>query len=209
MHRYLYLTVLPALLLGCQSNNPYQAESVPLPPAPASAAEHFDASSYPVILQPQDYNYWCWPNLVRQSLPAEYTEGTAQQVLAEQLEQYGLRPAASAEQCQLQVQLTSQQRNQAVRYDYYPSAYYGYGYGRGDPFYDRYDRYRHSGLGINIPITPRSYTEYYVQLQLSFIDAQTGQTVWRGHNTLSSDRYGATSEQALRQAINDMLNSYF
>lgn len=206
MLRYLYLTVLSALLLGCQSNNPYQADSIPLPAAPASAAEHFDASSYPVIAQRKDYNYWCWPTANQQSLPAEYTIDSPQHILAEHLEQYGLRPAASFAQCELQVQLSSQQHSQSVYYDYYPSAHYGYGYGRGHPFHDRY---RHSGIGINVPLTPRSSTQYYLQLQLSFTEAHTGQAIWRGHNTVSSDRHGHTSARALRQAINSMLDNYW
>lgn len=204
MLRYLCMTVCPALLLGCQSSNPYQAESIPLPAAPAHVAEHFDTSSYPVIAQRKDYNYWCWSTANQQSPPVAYPADSPQQILAEQLEQYGLRPAASFAQCELQVQLISQQHSQPVHYDYYPSAYYDYGYGR--PFHDRY---RHSGIGINVPLTPRSYTHYYLQLQLSFTDAHTGQGVWRGHNTVSSDQYGQTSARVLRQAINNMLDNYW
>lgn len=208
MCRYFCLITLSLWLLGCQSSNPYQAESLPLPAAPANTATHIDLNSEPATATGQDYTYWCWSESHSQPALADYPQQTAQHVLAEQLEQYGLRPAHSNEQCELQVQLSSQHSSQTVRYDYYdyPSAYYGYGHGRSHPFYDRY---RYSGLGLNIPITPRSYTEYYQQLNLSFTDAHTGLVIWRGHNTLRSVQNAQTSAQALRQAINSMLNDYF
>ena len=49
MHLLSLPPLLPLLLLlaACQSDNPYQASSLPLPPAPAAAANSFDASFAP------------------------------------------------------------------------------------------------------------------------------------------------------------------
>lgn len=204
MLRYLLSSAATVLLVGCQAGNPYQAESLPLPPAPAAAATHFDASAYPVKADRKTYSYWCWHD--QYATPLASTQDDAQRILAEQLEQYGLRPASSADQCQLKVQLTSSQHQYERRvYDDFPSANYGYGYGYGDPYYDRH---RYSGIGVNIPIGSRGYTEYYQQLTLTFTDAQTQQPVWRTQSSVSSDLQGQTTEKALRKAIDSMLSSY-
>lgn len=206
MLRYLALSTATVFLVGCQAGNPYQADSLPLPPAPAAAATHFDSSAYPAQTNRKTYNYWCWHDQYAIPAPIASAEDDALRILAEQLEQYGLRPAASAEQCQLKVQLTSSQRQHERRvYDDFPSANYGAGYGHGHPYYERH---RYSGIGVNIPISPRSYTEHYQQLTLTFTDAQTQQPVWRSQSTVSSDTQGQTTEQALRKAINTMLSSY-
>ena len=47
MRSYLCLGAITLCLVGCQASNPYQGERVPLPPAPAAAATHFDRSAYP------------------------------------------------------------------------------------------------------------------------------------------------------------------
>ncbi len=49
MLRYLLLSTGAILLFGCQANNPYQAQGLPLPAAPAAAATHFDKSAYPAV----------------------------------------------------------------------------------------------------------------------------------------------------------------
>ena len=61
MPRLAILLPLLLLLAACQSDNPYQASSLPLPPAPAAAANSFDASAYPAA--PRDwarYQHWRW-----------------------------------------------------------------------------------------------------------------------------------------------------
>lgn len=206
MLRYLTLSTAAILLAGCQSGNPYQAESLPLPPAPVAAASHFDVSAYPTQTNKKTYDYWCWNDQYTIPAPLASAEDDAQRILAEQLEQHGLRPAASAEQCQLKVQLTSSQRQHERRtYDDFPSANYGFGYGHGDPYYNRH---RYSGIGVNIPIGSRSHTEYYQLLTLTFTDAQTQQPVWRTQSTVSSDTQGQATETALRKTIDSMLSSY-
>lgn len=206
MLRYLLPSVATLFLLGCQASNPYPGASVPLPPAPAAAATHFDASAYPAQISAKSYNYWCWHDQNLSPAPSASAQTSAQRILTEQLEQHGLRPASAAQPCQLKVQLSSSQRQHERRvYDDYPSANYGYGYGHGDAYYDRH---RYSGIGVNMPIRSRSYTEYYQQLTLSFTDAQTQQSVWRTQSTVSSDLQGQTTEEALRKAIANMLSSY-
>lgn len=203
MLRYLVLSSTAIVLFGCQASNPYQAQSQPLPPAPAAAATHFDSSAYPAAAEQKHYNYWCWYTpLSVQALSPD----SAQTVLAQQLEQYGLRAASATQQCELKVQLNSQHSQRIRHTDYnYPSAHYGYNRGHGYPFHDRY---RYSGIGLEMPITSRSYTEYYQQLTLTLSDAQTGAMVWQAQGEVASNQQAQISEEALRKAINSILNSY-
>lgn len=203
MRSALLFSAIALVLVGCQTGNPYQGESVPLPPAPAAAATHFDTSAYPAPSNTKNYVYWCWHT---SATPSASLADTAQRVLAEQLEQYGLRTAQSAEQCELQVHLSSQ-HNERVRHDYnhYPSLNYGVGYGRNHSFHNRHG---YSGVGMNVPITPRSYTEYRQQLTLTFTDKNTQQAVWRAQSSVSSNSQGQTSEEVLRKALSSMLDSY-
>ncbi|HZJ91776.1 MAG TPA: DUF4136 domain-containing protein [Thiopseudomonas sp.] len=201
MYRYLYAMALPVLLLGCQTNNPYQTESLPLAQI-THTSKHLPANSK-ASKTPYDYRYWCWATHP-QTLTVEQQPESAQAILAEQLEQYGLRPAETLEQCELQVQLSTQHSSHRVVYDHYPSAYYGYGYGH--PFHDRY---RYSGFAMHMPIYPRSSIHYSLQLQLSFTDAASDRLIWRNVNAVNSDQYGQATEQALRKAFTRMLNSFF
>ena len=60
MRTAIAILILP-LLAACQSQNPYQAESLPMPPAPPGAATTFDRSAYPAA--PRDYGRyrsWSW-----------------------------------------------------------------------------------------------------------------------------------------------------
>lgn len=208
MFRFFLLSTAAALLLGCQASNPYQAEGLPLPPAPSEAATHFDRSAYPAPVRSTDHKYWCWHNQAENPANQSYPQDSAQSILAEQLEQYGLRAATPQQPCQLKVQLSSQnnQRQRPVYYDYpYPSASFGYGYGGRHSYHDRY---RHSGIGLTVPLTPRAYTEYYQLLHVSFTDAHSGQLIWQNQSTVTSNQQGQISAQTLRSAMSKMLNSY-
>ena len=203
MLHHLALSTAVIVLFGCQAPNPYQAQSTPLPPAPAAAATYFDVSAYPASSENKTYNYWCWYEV---NLTPVLNQDTAQRVLAEQLEQFGLRAAPSMQQCELKVRLSNQYSQRRRHSDYnYPTAHYGYGYGCDYPFNDRY---RYSGVGVDVPITSRSYTEHYLQLTLTFIDAQTHTMVWQAQSETASHQQGNSSEKALRQAINSMLKRY-
>src|SRR5690554_8223318 len=85
MLRYLLLSTGAILLFGCQANNPYQAQGLPLPAAPAAAATHFDKSAYPAVTDKKTYTYWCWNELSTQSLYSDATQSVERQALAEQL----------------------------------------------------------------------------------------------------------------------------
>lgn len=194
------------LLFGCQANNPYQAQGLPLPAAPAAAATHFDKSAYPAVTDKKIYTYWCWNELSTQSLYSDATQSVERQALAEQLEQYAFRPASSSNRCELKITINSQYGQQTRRdYSNYPSAHYGYGYGRSHGYHDRY---RYSGIGMDFPIIPRTYTEHFQQLTLTFTDAESGQTIWQTQSQITSNQHAQTSETALREAINKMLKDY-
>lgn len=207
MLRYLLLSASSVLLLlGCQTSNPYQAESLQQPPAPAAAATHFDASAYPIAIDKKTYTYWCWHDQPLNPIPSSALQTLERQVLTEQLEQYAFRPASTSAPCELKIKLSSQ-HSQRIRHDYNdsPSAQYGYGFGRGYPYNERY---RYSGIGVDFPITPRSYTEHYQQLTLTFTDAKTDQIIWQTQSQISSNQHAETSEKALREAMNRMLKDY-
>ena len=206
MLRYLLLSTGAILLFGCQANNPYQAQGLPLPAAPAAAATHFDKSAYPAVTDKKTYTYWCWNELSTQSLYSDATQSVDRQALAEQLEQYAFRPASSSNPCELKITIISQYGQQTRRdYSNYPSAHYGYGYGRSHGYHDRY---RYSGIGMDFPIIPRTYTEHFQQLTLTFTDAESGQTIWQTQSQITSNQHAQTSETALREAINKMLKDY-
>ena len=190
------------LLIGCQTHNPYQAEGLPLPPAPIAAASHFDTSAYPVKRNKKIYVYWCWQE---QSLDSTITSNAQENellILAEQLEQHALRPAQSEQLCELRVTLESR-HSQRIRYEYddYPSARYG-------SSYSYHDRDRFSGIGAEFPIGQRSYVEHFQQLTLTFTDAQTSQIVWSAQNQASTEQNTQASERSVREAINTMLKGY-
>ncbi len=206
MLRYLLLSTGAILLFGCQANNPYQAQGLPLPAAPAAAATHFDKSAYPAVTDKKTYTYWCWNELSTQSLYSDATQSVERQALAEQLEQYAFRPASSSNPCELKITINSQYGQQTRRdYSNYPSAHYGYGYGRSHGYHDRY---RYSGIGMDFPIIPRTYTEHFQQLTLTFTDASSGQIIWQTQSQITSNQHAQTSEAALREAINKMLKDY-
>ena len=56
-------TLLCLGLGACSNNNPYVAASKPMPPAPAQAANTFDASAYPAPVRDYGaYRNWAWRN---------------------------------------------------------------------------------------------------------------------------------------------------
>lgn len=86
MRTVIAILILP-LLAACQSQNPYRAESLPMPPAPPEAATIFDRSAYPAA--PRDYGrYRSWSWLDGQAPSSELADS-----VSAGLDQYGLRPA--------------------------------------------------------------------------------------------------------------------
>ena len=188
------LLLLPALL-ACQSQNPYTAESGPLPPAPPEAAQRRDLSAYPA--PPRDYGRyrsWSWEQPPAGNAWASTEQ--LQQALSNALDQRGLRPALPGVIGDLQVsaELRQEQRLRQVVDDY--GSYYGHG---------------HHGHGVgvwgSVPLV-RSYTEEVIVVHVELLDSRDDQIVWRG--SAEALVHGSPQErpEALRSALQHALADY-
>lgn len=194
MKRLAALLLLTSLA-ACQSQNPYVADSQPLPPAPAHSPQQLDRSAYPAA--PRDYaryRTWSW-----QRLPTGTAWASAEQVqeaLSNALDQRGLRPhrAGKTSDLKVSVELRLEQRLRQV------SEHYGSHYG-----HSRYgDDY---GLWGRAPLV-RSYREEVMLVRIELFDGQDGQPIWSASaETLSS---GSQSQRvaALRNALQQALAAY-
>ncbi|PTU76387.1 DUF4136 domain-containing protein [Pseudomonas mangrovi] len=192
MTRYLILAC--CLLLGaCKANNPYQSESLPMPPAPPQA-QGLDLSAYPAAAREfSRYRSWNW-----QQLPAGSAWASGEQlaeVVAAELDQRGLRPAtSSAADLLVRARMSQETRLRQVYDDY--GGYYGHG---------RYDR--HYGMYGQVPMA-RSYQEEVVVVRIELIDARDGQSLWScGAESLAGGD-GSKRMEALRAAVRKALASY-
>jgi hypothetical protein len=187
--------LLLATLAACQSQNPYVADSKPLPPAPAHSPQQLDRSAYPAA--PRDYGHyrtWSW-----QQLPAGTAWASSEQVqeaLSNALDQRGMRPHRAGKTSDLKVsaELRLEQRLRQVTERY--GSHYGH---------SRYgDEY---GMWGSAPLV-RSYTEEVMVVRIELFDGQDGQPIWSASaETLSS---GSQSERAaaLRNAVQQALAAY-
>lgn len=182
-------------LAACQSQNPYIADSKPLPPAPAHSPQQLDRSAYPAA--PRDfagYRTWSW-----QHLPA----GTAwasseqvQEVLSNALDQRGLRPHRVGKTSDLKVsaELRMEQRLRQVTEQY--SSHYGH------------SRYGNDyGMWGSAPLV-RSYTEDVMVVRIELFDGQNGQAVWNGHAETRNSGSQSERAAALRNAVQQALAAY-
>lgn len=206
MHARLALITLTLAIsaLGisaCQSDNPYRAQSAPLPAAPAAAAQTLDLSAYPAV--PRDYTRyrnWSWQN---NQLPAGSAWVDAAQVaeaVSNGLDQRGLRPARNAP-ADLLVSADSrlETRLRQVREDY-PDPYYSSGVGYGG--------YRHGYGGYaQVPVV-RTYQEQVLVVNIRLFDAHSGQPVWSASAETRSGADQSSRNQALRQAVQKALTAY-
>ncbi|KPZ28160.1 DUF4136 domain-containing protein [Pseudomonas coronafaciens] len=202
-----YRLALLALFFGvsaCQSDNPYVASSLPMPPAPPQAANTLDMSAYPA--PPRDYaKYRTWGWLNGQLPPGTAWVDSAQVVeaLSNGLDQRGLRPARNNQPADLYVSATTRQevRLRQVREDVDP--YYG-----GGPGYGPYGGYR-PGYGgyASVPVV-RTYQEKVMVVQINLFDARTGQPVWSANADAHSSNNLADRSKALRQAVQQALTAY-
>ncbi|KAA8708437.1 MULTISPECIES: DUF4136 domain-containing protein [Pseudomonas syringae group] len=198
---------LLALFFGisaCQSDNPYVASSLPMPPAPPQAKNTLDLSAYPA--PPRDYGrYRTWGWLNGQLPPGTAWVDSAQVVeaLSNGLDQRGLRPARNNQPADLYVSTTTRQevRLRQVREDVDP--YYGGGAGYGP-----YSGYR-PGYGgyASVPVV-RTYQEKVMVVQINLFDARTGQPVWSASADARSSNNLADRSKALRQAVQQALTAY-
>lgn len=121
MYRRVALIVLSLGLGACQSPNPYTASSMPMPPAPAQAANTLDLSAYPA--PPRDYGRyqsWAWLN---GRLPVGTAWADSAQIaeaVNNALDQRGLRPAQPNRPADLWVSadLHTEKRLRQVQDDY-------------------------------------------------------------------------------------------
>lgn len=185
-------------LAACSSPNPYSPQSTPLPPAPAAAAQTFDHSAYPAA--PRDYGRyrsWAWqdgqlPAGAGWADPAQIAE-----LLANSLDQHGLRPAQGGAKADLLV--SSQVRTERRQVQTYPDrdVYYGH-----SPYGNTY------GVAGSVPLR-RTYEEHYLIVQVRLIEAASGAEVWSNSaENLTSDDGQAARNKVLRQTIEDALSHY-
>ena len=185
-------------LTACSSPNPYSPQSTPLPPAPAAAAQTFDRSAYPAA--PRDYGRyrsWAWQN---GQLPAGAGWADPAQIaelLANSLDQHGLRPAQGGAKADLLV--SSQIRTERRQVETYDDrgAYYGH-----SPYGNTY------GVAGSVPLR-RTYEEHYLIVQVRLIEAASGVEVWSNSaENRSNDDDQAARNKVLRQTIEDTLSNY-
>lgn len=185
-------------LTACSSHNPYSPQSTPLPPAPAAAAQTFDRSAYPAA--PRDYGRyrsWAWQN---GQLPAGAGWADPAQIaelLANSLDQHGLRPAQGGAKADLLV--SSQVRTERRQVETYDNrgAYYGH-----SPYGNTY------GMAGSVPLR-RTYEEHYLIVQVRLFEAASGVEVWSNSaENRTTDDGQAARNKVLRQTIQDALSNY-
>jgi len=190
---YLLLTLLAA----CQSHNPYQAQSQPLPPAPPAAANTFDASAYPAA--PRDfsrYRSWAWRDDMPPTGSGATTVEQLREALSAALDQRGLRPARNAQPDLLVSARIQRERRTRQVYDDY-GGYYG-----NSPWgYDRYGAYG------RMPMV-RTYEEEVLVVRVDLFDAKDRQPVWSGSAETPAGGDQAARAEALRNALADALQNY-
>ncbi|WP_277372892.1 DUF4136 domain-containing protein [Pseudomonas sp. AA-38] len=189
------LLVLP-LLAACQSPNPYQAESLPMPPAPPGAANTFDRSAYPA--PPRDYGRyrtWSWDG----SRPPSGAAWIGGEQLADSvsagLDQFGLRPAQNG-QGDLLVSARLNQETRLRQYYDDSGTYYG-----GGPWGRQY------GAWGSTPIV-RTYEQKVAVVRLELIDPRDHQVVWSGSGEALAGKDQSDQAEAIRSAIRAALAGY-
>ncbi|WP_079203260.1 DUF4136 domain-containing protein [Pseudomonas sp. CC6-YY-74] len=184
-------------LAACQSQNPYTAQSNPLPPAPAQAASRVDLSAYPAPARDYArYRNWAWRDGRQPAGSAWASSALVQEALSNALDQRGLRPAqpGSAGDLEVSSELRLERRMRQVREDY--GGYYGHG--------RHWDGY---GLQGSAPLV-RTYEEEVLIVRIDLFDAQDGQPVWSGSAQVLSAGSQAERATALREALQRALENY-
>lgn len=212
MKRRLALIAIGFGLSACQSDNPYVAQSNPLPPTPPQAATTLDLSAYPA--PPRDYGrYRSWAWLNNQLPPGTARMDSAQvaEAVSNGLDQRGLRPARNNQPADLYVSASTHQetRLRQVRdYDSYYNPYYGPYYG-SSVGYGRYGGHRYGGYGgyASVPVI-RTYQVQVMVVQISLFDARSGQPVWSSSADTTSNSNESDRGRALREAVQQALSTY-
>ncbi len=196
MRTVIALLLLP-LLAACQSRNPYQAESLPMPPAPPGAATTFDRSAYPAA--PRDYGRyrsWSWDGGRAPSGAAWAGGEQLADSVSAGLDQYGLRPSLDG-QGDL---LVSARISQETRLRQYQDNIGGY-YGAGSHWDRRY------GAWGGVPVV-RTYEQKVAVVRIDLIDPRDRQVVWSGSGEAVAGKDQAAQADAVRVAIRAALDGY-
>ncbi|HEY1028731.1 MAG TPA: DUF4136 domain-containing protein [Pseudomonas sp.] len=196
MRTVIALLLLP-LLAACQSRNPYQAESLPMPPAPPGAATTFDRSAYPAA--PRDYGRyrsWSWDGGRAPSGAAWAGGEQLADSVSAGLDQYGLRPSLDG-QGDL---LVSARISQETRLRQYQDNIGGY-YGAGSHWDRRY------GAWGGVPVV-RTYEQKVAVVRIDLIDPRDRQVVWSGSGEAVAGTDQAAQADAVRVAIRAALDGY-
>ena len=202
MYRRAALLVLSLALGACQSPNPYTPSAMPMPPAPAQAANTLDLSAYPA--PPRDYaryQSWAWLN---GRLPVGTAWADSAQIaeaVSNALDQRGLRPAQPNRPADLFVSadLHTEKRLRQVQDDYGYGA--GYGRGYGDPWG------RYGGMYGSVPVI-RTYQVEVMVVRINLYDGKTGQPVWSSSAETSSTGSLSERSDALRESLNKAVQAY-
>lgn len=197
MNRSIALLLCSLTLVACQSPNPYTAQALPMPAAPASAAQTFDRSSYPAAARDYGlYRSWAWQNGQLPSGAGWADSAQIAEMLVDSLDQQGLRAAQNGSKPDLLVSSqVRMERRQVQDYDR-GGAYYG-----NSPYGNTY------GVGGSVPLR-RSYTQNVLIVRVQFIDAASGQPIWSDSaENLSSDEQAERSK-ILRNTLQQALRSY-
>ncbi len=202
MYRRAALLVLSLALGACQSPNPYTPSAMPMPPAPAQAANTLDLSAYPA--PPRDYGRyqsWAWLN---GRLPVGTAWADSAQIaeaVSNALDQRGLRPAQPNQPADLFVSadLHTEKRLRQVQDDYGYGA--GYGRGYGDPWG------RYGGMYGSVPVI-RTYQVEVMVVRINLYDGKTGQPVWSSSAETSSTGSLSERSDALRESLNKAVQAY-
>ena len=193
-----------SLLAACQgqSHNPYQAQSLPMPPAPASAAQTFDRSGYPAAARDYGrYRSWAWLNGQLPSGAGWADSAQIAEMLLDGLDQQGLRPAQIGVKPDLLVSSQVRMERRQLRH-----------HGRSNAaFIGAWDGNRqHSnayGVGGSVPLR-RNHIRNVLMVDVQLIEAASGQIVWSGSaENLSADN-PTERNTVLRQTIQQVLSSY-
>lgn len=190
MRTAIAILMLP-LLAACQSQNPYQAESLPMPPAPPGAATTFDHSAYPAA--PRDYGrYRSWSWLDGRAPGGDQLADS----VSAGLDQYGLRPALNGPGDVL----VNARISQETRLRQYQDNVGGY-YGTGNHWDRRYGAYG------GVPIV-RTYEQKVAVVRIELIDPRDRQVVWSGSGEAVAGKDQAAQADAMRAAIRSALDGY-
>lgn len=178
--------LLVLLLAACQSQNPYQPDSLPLPPAPEGVEHIVDMSAYPATpVDMSRYRSWQW-----QSIPGDARLADA---VSSGLDQIGLRPVRGDRNADVFITAYTAVEQRERQYYNNVGGYYGYGHHR---HWDRYGAYG------SVPVVQTYIVDVQV-VRIDFFDGKTGQRLWSTRGETSS-----TDSNALYTAVNAALTPY-